>query len=85
MKAGRSGPGALRVTFTAPTDNGAPITGYTATCSSATGGATTAKAAKAGPIVVTGLTAGKTYACTATARNSRGSGPASTPSAAVAA
>jgi hypothetical protein len=67
----------LRVTFTAPANNGAPITRYTATCSSPNGGASKAKSGKASPIVVTGLTAGKTYTCTVRATNSRGTGPAS--------
>jgi hypothetical protein len=35
------------------------------------------------PILVTGLTKAKTYTCTALARNAVGSGPVSTPSAAV--
>ena len=67
----------LKVSFTAPANNGAPITRYTATCSSSNGGVTKAKAGKASPILVGGLSAGKTYTCSVTATNSRGTGRAS--------
>ena len=78
-------PGSLKVTFTAPANNGAPITGYTAACVSSNRGVTKTKAAKTGPITVAGLTAGKHYTCTVKATNSRGSGPASKPSSTVSA
>ena len=75
--------GALAVKFRAPANNGAPIAGFTATCASANGGRTRSKAGRASPITVTGLSVGKTYACTVAATNSRGTGPASPPSAAA--
>jgi hypothetical protein len=75
--------GSVRVSFTAPMNNGAAITGYTASCRSSNGGVSGSHAASAGPVTVTGLTSGKTYTCTVTATNSRGAGPASSPSPAV--
>jgi len=76
----RSGPGALRVTFTAPANNGAPITSYTATCTSTNGGVARSKSGTTTTITVAGLTAGKTYHCTVVAKNSRGTGAASSAS-----
>jgi predicted RNA-binding protein with TRAM domain len=78
--------GQIRVAFTIGANNGSAITGQTATCSSNNGGATktgTHSGSTAAPITVTGLTAGKTYTCTVTATNSRGTGLASNPSPAV--
>ena len=75
--------GSLRVTYTAPANNGAAITSYTATCTSTNLGVTKTKTASSGALTVTGLTAGKTYKCTVKATNSRGTGPASVASAAV--
>lgn len=75
--------GQLKVTFTAPAANGAAITSYTVTCRSSNAGVTKTKTGAAGPLTVIGLTAGKTYACTVKATNSRGTGPSSSPSAAV--
>jgi predicted RNA-binding protein with TRAM domain len=63
------------VTFAASANNGAAITSYTATCVSANGGATSAKAGAGSPLVVTGVTTGKTYTCSVKATNSRGAGP----------
>jgi hypothetical protein len=60
--------------------NGAKITRYTATCTSSNHGVARSKAGKKSPILVTGLTRGKKYACTVKATNSRGAGPASSPS-----
>jgi hypothetical protein len=74
------GSGSLKVTFTAPSGNGAPITSFTATCSSSNGGVTKSKSASKSPITVSGLSAGKTYRCRVTATNSRGTGPRSVPS-----
>jgi hypothetical protein len=70
------GAGKLKVTFKAPAPNGAPILDFTATCKSATG-VPGAKTGAKSPLTVTGLTAGKTYRCRVTARNSRGTGPGS--------
>jgi len=75
--------GALRVAFHVPANNGASITRYAAVCRSTNGGVPNAKAAKTGPLTVTGLTAGKTYTCTVNATNQRGTGPTSHPSTAV--
>lgn len=75
--------GSLRNTFAAPSGNGAPITSFTATCTSTNGGATKSKVGSASPITVTGASAGKLYTCRVKATNSRGTGPASNPSNAV--
>src|SRR5438445_734243 len=67
-----------KVSFTKPSDNGgAPITNYRAVCTSGNGGAKGAHEGPKSPIVVAGLTAGKTYTCTVAARNRVGLGPAS--------
>jgi hypothetical protein len=75
--------GQLRVDATAPASNGSAITSYTATCTSTNGGVTRSASAAGGGLVVTGLTAGKTYRCTIHAVNARGSGVESAPSAQV--
>ncbi|HTK17639.1 MAG TPA: fibronectin type III domain-containing protein [Acidimicrobiia bacterium] len=75
--------GSLKVTFSAPMSNGAPITSYSVTCASSNGGVTKNKTGTASPITVTGLTAGKSYVCRVSATNSRGTGPLSDPSAAI--
>jgi hypothetical protein len=75
--------GQLRVTFTAGASHGSAITGYTVTCTSSDGGLTGTQTGSASPITVTGLTTARTYTCTVTATNSRGTGLASAPSAAV--
>jgi hypothetical protein len=75
--------GAIRVVFTTPANNGAPITSYTATCTSHNRGVTKSRVAKASPVTVTGLSPGKVYACTVKATNKRGTGPASRVSAAL--
>ena len=65
--------GSARVTFSPPASNGgSAITSYTATCASSNGGATGSVSGAASPIVVTGLTNGKTYTCTMFATNSFG-------------
>lgn len=82
--AGTPGSGQISVSFTAPTDDGgAPITSYTATCVSSSGGVTGAKSGSGSPLVVGSLTAGATYKCSVVATNSVGSSTASGPSAAV--
>jgi len=73
--------GAIRLAVTPGADNGAPITGYQATCTSTDGGTT--KRSTLGltmPIAVTGLTKTKTYTCTAIAKNAVGASNASAPS-----
>ena len=62
--------GAVKVAFKAGASNGAAIKRFTATCGSKSASGT------ASPLVVKGLTAGKTYTCTVTATNSRGTGAA---------
>ena len=80
--------GSLRVAFAAPANDGATIIRYVVACASSNGGVTRDKTAKAplspgAPVMVTGLTSGKNYACTVKATNGRGTGPASRPSATV--
>ncbi len=69
------GNGKMVVTFVAPVSNGAPITSYTATCTSTDGGATGSATGTSSPIDVTGLTNGNTYTCDVSATNSAGPGP----------
>ncbi|MCZ8121398.1 MAG: fibronectin type III domain-containing protein, partial [Microcystis sp. LE18-22.4A] len=77
---GTPGDTQVSVAFTAPVSNGgSAILDYTVTASP--GGATATGAAS--PINVTGLTNGTAYTFTVTARNSAGSGSASTASTAV--
>ena len=71
-----AGDGSATVAFTAPANNGSPITGYTV--SSSPGGFT--GTGSTSPIVVSGLTDGTPYTFTVTATNGVGTGPASTPS-----
>ncbi|MGO9876407.1 MAG: fibronectin type III domain-containing protein [Acidimicrobiia bacterium] len=79
----RIGAGHLKVSFTNPASNGAPITRFKAVCRSANGGISRGKTDAASPLGVKRLTSGKIYTCTVTATNSRGTGPASTASKAV--
>jgi hypothetical protein len=74
--------GQLKNTFSAPMNNGAPITSYSVTCASSNGGVTKTTSGKASPITVTGLTANRSYVCRVNATNSRGTGPLSNGSAA---
>ncbi|MDP9334601.1 MAG: fibronectin type III domain-containing protein, partial [Actinomycetota bacterium] len=68
------GNGSGSVTFTPPANNGgSAITSYTATCASTNSGATGSNTGPGSPIVVSGLTNGKTYTCTVTAQNAQGS------------
>ena len=78
--------GTITVTYTTPTNNGAAITKFTATCVSGNAGVTRSgvhTGATAGAIAVTGATTAKTYTCTVTATNARGTSPPSTPSVAL--
>ncbi|MDQ1382985.1 MAG: hypothetical protein QOG65_364, partial [Actinomycetota bacterium] len=80
VAAARAGSGMGSVSFTAPTDTGGtPITSYIATCS-ASGGTTGMQTGSGSPLVVSGLTNGKSYTCTVTAQNTQGSSPPSTAS-----
>jgi len=81
----RPAAGQLRVAYAVNGNNGSGFTGFTATCSSSNGGVARSKTVMVGTqraITVTGLTVGKTYRCTVKAINARGTGPASSPSAA---
>jgi sugar lactone lactonase YvrE len=71
------GNGQISVGFTANATGGSAITGYTATCGTSTISGSTS------PIVVTGLTNGTGYTCTAIAVNSFGASAASAASALV--
>ncbi len=62
------------ISWTAPADNGSPITGYTVTSSPEGKTCTTTGAVSC---TVTGLTNGQAYTFTATATNAIGTGPAS--------
>jgi len=78
-----SGNAQLTVSFTAPNNGGSAITDYGASCTSSNGGTAGAASGAASPIVVAGLTNGKSYTCTVTATNANGTGPASLASAAA--
>jgi hypothetical protein len=67
--------GVLEVVFRTARGNGAPITGYTATCRASNGRLRRSGRAKASPITITRLAPGTTYTCSVTASNRRGTGP----------
>jgi hypothetical protein len=71
---GTRGDGQVTVSWTAPSDNNEPITGYTVT---AEPGGETCTATSAVSCVVSGLTNGTSYAFTVTATNTMGTGSAS--------
>jgi hypothetical protein len=77
--------GKINVTWAPPVFAGdAPITGYQATCASSNGGITRVSAlGLTNPAMVTSLSPGKTYTCTAVAKNAYGTSPASAPSAPI--
>ena len=76
-----AGNGNANVSWTPPVSSGgSPITGYTVTSSP---GGLTATAPTATPVTVSGLTNGTSYTFTVRATNVVGTGPASSPSAAV--
>lgn len=71
------------VTFVPPsTDGGSAILDYTATCRGSDGSSTSGSGSSS-PIVVSNLTPGTTYTCTARARNAIGTSPASAASSPV--
>lgn len=69
------GNGAASISFSAPSDGGSVITGYTVRCTNA--GTTLSGAGTSSPITVGGLSNSTLYSCTVTARNAAGTGPAS--------
>jgi hypothetical protein len=70
--AAQPGPGSMSLSFTAAQDNGSPITGYTASCTSP-GQPTRSASASSSPITVRNLLAGASYSCSLSAHNSLGS------------
>ena len=62
------------LSFTAPNDNGAPISGYTANCDAGVAGIVTGSGMQS-PITVSGLANGTTYSCSVAAINAVGTGP----------
>ncbi len=75
-----SGTGSATVTFTASSDGGSTITGYSVTCTSSNHGATRSAShagSSATPITVGSLNTGKTYHCAVRATNAIGAGSAS--------
>jgi hypothetical protein len=73
----------ISVLFSAPSDGGSTATSYTAGCVSSDGGAPALKTGVASPLVVQGLSNGKTYTCSVFATNTNGNGAPSPPSASV--
>jgi hypothetical protein len=67
-----AGDAQIKVVFAAPGDGGTPIISYGAACTSSNGGRRSTKTGPGSPLVVTGLTNGRTYTCTVAARNARG-------------
>jgi len=76
-------PGQIEVYSASPLKNGSVITRYSASCTSTNGGVA-GGGVRQHPavhiVLVSGLTKGKTYRCTMTATNARGTGPKSKPS-----
>lgn len=75
--------GAVSVSFTPGSANASPIIGYVVSCRSTNGGIDTSRAGTASPLVVSGLTTGKAYRCSASASNALGRSPDSVPAPAV--
>jgi outer membrane protein OmpA-like peptidoglycan-associated protein len=76
------GNGSARVSFTAPKDNGSPVTGYVVTVVTVASRPATTDCDES-PCTVTGLTNGSAYTFTVHAANEVGAGPESGPSAEV--
>jgi hypothetical protein len=72
--AAQPGPGSMSLSFAAAQDNGSPITGYTASCTSP-GQPTRSASASSSPITVRNLLAGAGYSCSLSAHNSLGNSP----------
>ncbi len=70
----RIGTGHVKVSFTNPAGNGAPLTSFKAVCASSNGGVARGKTGRAGPLGVSGLTRSRTYSCNVRATNRRGTG-----------
>jgi hypothetical protein len=73
-------PGSLLVRFSAASGNGTPVTSYLAVCVSHDGGSTRSARVNGNSrsVLVANATIGKTYTCTVTATNKRGTGPPTT-------
>jgi uncharacterized protein (DUF2147 family) len=70
------------VAFTPAANGGNPVTSFTVSCTSSNGGNPGTQSGPSSPVVVTGLTNGKTYTCKVTATNANGTSPSSAASAA---
>jgi len=75
-----SGLHSVTIAFRPTSNGGVRISNYRVACTSGNGGVANSHSGFGSPIDVTGLTAGKTYACTVTAKNRIGTSPASPPS-----
>jgi len=67
----------IDVSWTAPADNGSPITGYTVTATTANGPAGSCSTTGATSCTISGLRNGQNYTVTVVARNANGDSPAS--------
>lgn len=70
----------VSVFFAPGSDNGAPITSYTATATSSDGGTTRTATGTSSPLVIANLTSAKHYTTAVTATNIKGTSAASAPS-----